>query len=117
MVELYVVLGTSGTMQVGNAYVSNVISIVFKLYMFFTWKENIKIYLIHQLACAVGYTGNNCDTKCTFPSYGHDCQMTCVCQKEDCNFAKGCSRSLEGIINLNFKHVLQLFVSKEKYFF
>lgn len=60
------------------------------------------------------YTGNNCDTKCTFPSYGHDCQMTCVCQKEDCDFAKGCSRSLYGTINLNFKLILRLFVSKEK---
>lgn len=69
-----------------------------------------KICIIHYLACAVGYTGNNCDTKCPFPSYGYDCHMRCVCQKEDCNFVSGCSRSLDGTIlkiyieiNVNFK--------------
>lgn len=69
-----------------------------------------KICIIHFLACAVGYTGNNCDTKCTFPSYGHDCQKTRVCQSEDCNFVSGCRRSLDGTIlkiyiqiNVNFK--------------
>lgn len=81
------------------------------------WKKNKKWYIIHDLACDVGYTGNNCEAKCTFPSYGHECQMTCVCQKEECNFVNGCSRSVDGTISLNFKHVLRLFVNKEKYYF
>lgn len=35
-------------------------------------KKN-KIQNSFNLACAVGYTGNNRDIKCTFPSNGHDC--------------------------------------------
>lgn len=42
------------------------------------------MYSFYDVACIVGYTGDNCDNKCTFPSYGHDCQMPC--QQEDWNF-------------------------------
>lgn len=58
------------------------------------------------IPCTKGYTGNSCDTKCTFPSYGHDCQMTCDCQKEDCNFISGCSQSLDvSSVSYNYKSV------------
>lgn len=64
--------------------------------MFFL-KKNQNI-IIFNLACAVGYTGNNCDIKCTFPSYSHDFQEACVCNKENCYFISSFSLSLDGVI-------------------
>lgn len=58
-------------------------------------KQNI---IIFNLACAVGYTGNNRDIKCTFPSYGHDGLKACVCSKENCYFISSCRLSLDGVI-------------------
>lgn len=70
------------TVLVKNAYVSDTClkSILKNLYFlicsFFFEKQKIKNkkqnIIIFNLACAVGYTGNNCDIKCTFLSYGHD---------------------------------------------
>lgn len=42
------------------------------------------------LACKWGYRGTNCETKCPFPLYGEDCQLTCDCIKKDCDHASGC---------------------------
>lgn len=60
-------------------------------------------------------------TKCTFPSYGHDCQMRCVCQSEDCNFVSGCSQSLDGTIhkiyiqiNVNFKSAAYSMITEKQ---
>lgn len=56
------------------------------------------MYSFYDVACVVGYTGDICDNKCTFPSYGHACQTPCACQQEDCNFIIDCGRSLDGIL-------------------
>lgn len=55
------------------------------------------LFIYLKIACAVGFKGNNCGTKCTFPTYGQDCQMICSCGKKDCDFVTGCRRSLKGI--------------------
>lgn len=55
--------------------------IIFLLYI-------ILIALI--LACKYGYRGTNCKTKCPFPLYGEDCQLTCDCVEKDCDHAFGC---------------------------
>lgn len=84
MEELYVVLGTSGTILMRNAYAGIINDIVNKLtFCLFKFERRIKkqMYSFYDVACVVGYTGDNCDNKCTFPSYGHDCQMPC--QQED----------------------------------
>lgn len=58
------------------------------------------------LPCAVGFKGNNCDAKCTFPTYGQDCQMVCPCSEKDCDFVNGCSRSLEvSSVSYNFTSI------------
>lgn len=56
-------------------------------------------FLIHfikhliDLACNVGYSGKNCDTKCVFPSFGKDCKSTCNCKEINCDHAEGCKNS------------------------
>lgn len=52
--------------------------------------------LFHNPACEIGYHGKDCDTKCPFPSYGHECQLRCACKEIDCDFANGCRKSLNG---------------------
>lgn len=47
-------------------------------------------------ACEIGYHGIACATECSFPSYGHECQLICACEKTDCDFVNGCRRSLNG---------------------
>lgn len=82
MKELYVVFGTSGTIIVRNAYAGIIHDIVNKLnFCLFKFERRIKNYMhsLYDVACVVGYTGDNCDNKCTFPSYGNDCQMPCAC--------------------------------------
>lgn len=55
------------------------------------------LFIYFEIACAVGFKGNSCGTKCTYPTYGQDCQMICSCSKKDCDFVSGCRRSLKGI--------------------
>lgn len=78
MEELYVVLGISGAILVRNAYAGIINDIVNEsnLYLLkFERRAKKYMYSSYDVACVVGYTVNNCDTKCTFSSYGHDCQM------------------------------------------
>lgn len=44
------------------------------------------------LACAIGYTGANCDMKCPLPMYGKDCQSMCNCRANLCDHVIGCKR-------------------------
>lgn len=40
--------------------------------------------------CLIGYEGMDCSEGCTFPSYGKDCQSTCNCDLNFCNYRIGC---------------------------
>nr|XP_022294048.1 scavenger receptor class F member 1-like [Crassostrea virginica] len=40
--------------------------------------------------CAVGFFGPKCAISCGYPTYGEDCQSTCLCSKELCHFVLGC---------------------------
>ncbi|XP_056013746.1 cell death abnormality protein 1-like [Ostrea edulis] len=40
--------------------------------------------------CSPGYTGNNCDIPCRYPSYGVSCQLECNCTEGNCHFQTGC---------------------------
>lgn len=63
-------------------------SLVVKMYIF-AFRLYI-LQLIYVSECPVGYTGNQCDIRCRYPSFGYLCQFACNCSKERCNFTKGC---------------------------
>lgn len=71
------------------------------------------IFIYFKIACAVGFKGHNCGTKCTYPTYGQDCQMICFCSIKDCDFVSGCRRSLKGIkhISMAFNHAINLLLT------
>lgn len=56
------------------------------------------LFIYFKIACAVGFKGHDCGIKCTFPTYGQDCQMICSCSQKDCDFVYGCRLSLKGIV-------------------
>lgn len=43
-----------------------------------------------------GYHGINCTTLCPYPQYGVDCQGTCNCSINLCDFSFGCIGSTTG---------------------
>lgn len=49
--------------------------------------------------CEIGHAGINCANKCPFPTYGPECHMICTCEEKHCDFANGCIRISDGIIN------------------
>lgn len=97
----HVVLAIGGTTQRRNAYVSDNYGVFFvdKLQQCFSSNVHFLnvIFIYFKIACAVGFKGHNCGTKCTYPTYGQDCQMICFCSIKDCDFVSGCRRSLKGI--------------------
>ncbi|XP_048765735.1 uncharacterized protein LOC125673267 [Ostrea edulis] len=40
--------------------------------------------------CPQGYTGETCDAKCPYPTYGVACQSVCACKIMFCNVVTGC---------------------------
>lgn len=63
-------------------------TLVVKMYIF-----AFRLYILQWIyvsECPVGYTGNQCDIRCRYPSFGYLCQFACNCSKERCNFTKGC---------------------------
>lgn len=62
------------------------------------------------LACKLGYTGANCDTKCFYPSYGKDCQSICICTEFFCDHENGCRNLTNGDFqNICKGYVIDLF--------
>lgn len=45
-----------------------------------------------------GYIGQNCSTKCPYPSYGNRCQGYCDCNNDTCDVSTGCRSLTTGII-------------------
>lgn len=45
--------------------------------------------------CEKGYTGENCENACPFPTYGLDCQSICNCTELFCDHVNGCGNSTE----------------------
>lgn len=52
-------------------------------------KSDGKTFFI-SVECPHGYTGMDCVYKCSYPTYGEDCFMTCKCSNDTCDFVSGC---------------------------
>lgn len=93
--EHLAVLGTSGIKCKRVVYVSFIVNvnthILTKSRTFEFWS-----YILTYLACKLGYTGANCDTKCFYPSYGIDCQSICNCRELFCDHKSGCRNLTNG---------------------
>lgn len=61
----------------------------------YTW-DSLKEQCIH---CKEGYTGIHCTIACPFPSYGLNCQSTCSCTDEECNYVTGCKHLPGDVLN------------------
>lgn len=75
----------------------------------------LQIYKTINIICIVcdnGYTGINCDFKCSFPAYGYDCQSVCDCNVTYCDHVNGCLQSSGSKISYS---VIVLGVSCERF--
>lgn len=43
-----------------------------------------------------GFTGDNCSSRCPYPTYGRDCQELCNCSKDMCDVSTGCQSFTTG---------------------
>uniref|UniRef100_K1PXJ5 Multiple epidermal growth factor-like domains 6 n=1 Tax=Magallana gigas TaxID=29159 RepID=K1PXJ5_MAGGI len=51
--------------------------------------EIIEYQHVYQ-PCMQGFTGDNCSSRCPYPTYGRDCQELCNCSKDMCDVSTGC---------------------------
>lgn len=63
--------------------------------------SNICRIFKYYVACEEGYTGQNCEIVCPFPSYGLDCQSICNCAETTCDHVNGCRGYSSGIYCYN----------------
>ncbi|XP_022290064.1 uncharacterized protein LOC111101755 isoform X2 [Crassostrea virginica] len=40
--------------------------------------------------CIAGRTGPNCSIICPYPTFGDECQGSCNCSKDTCDYSTGC---------------------------
>lgn len=40
--------------------------------------------------CLPGYYGDQCNKTCRHPNYGHNCQLNCMCEEDQCDPITGC---------------------------
>lgn len=45
------------------------------------------------------FSGENCVTKCPYPTYGENCQSECYCNVTSCDHVSGCTETSEGRIH------------------
>lgn len=58
---------------------------------FNTFQIIVNVFLYHiTSACDKGYSGQNCEDMCNFPTYGLDCQSICYCTETQCDPVDGC---------------------------
>lgn len=98
--ELFVVMDTSRIKRRRNVNVSIVQvfyhSISYHLFKFITkYMNNLNTIKHLHVACEKGYTGENCENACPFPTYGLDCQSICNCTELFCDHVNGCGNSTD----------------------
>lgn len=84
----------------------------------FIWKKSYIILIVsnicrifkYYVACEEGYTGQNCEIVCPFPSYGLDCQSICNCAETTCDHVNGCRGYSSGIYCYNFMSQYAVFL-------
>lgn len=59
------------------------------------------------------FSGENCVTKCPYPTYGEDCQSECNCNVSYCDHVSGCTETSEG--KIHNKWVQYIFELQLKY--
>lgn len=52
-----------------------------------------ELFTTNEIECPSGYTGNQCNISCRYPSFGYLCQFECKCSEKRCNFTNGCNVS------------------------
>lgn len=72
--------------------------------------SNICRIFKYYVACEEGYTGQNCEIVCPFPSYGLDCQSICNCAETTCDHVNGCRGYSSGIYCYNFMSQYAVFL-------
>lgn len=72
--------------------------------------SNICRIFKYYVACEEGYTGQNCEIVCPFPSYGLDCQSICSCAETTCDHVNGCRGYSSGIYCYNFMSQCAVFL-------
>lgn len=109
--EHLAVLGTSGIKYKNVVYVSSRVYVNTNIFtMSRTSELNVVLTFWFFLACKLGYTGANCDTKCFYPSYGKDCQSICICSEFFCDHENGCKNLTNGDFqNICKGYVIDLF--------
>lgn len=43
-----------------------------------------------------GFSGDNCTSRCPYPTYGRVCQELCNCSKDMCDVSTGCQSFTTG---------------------
>lgn len=76
----------------------NVWNVSYASIIYWTWYNvllcnSFQLYSVFVAAakCPIGFTGKYCESQCQFPDYGYGCQQSCICSKQRCNFATGCT--------------------------
>lgn len=46
--------------------------------------------IFFPIECPIGYFGKFCLQACRYPGFGAQCQKTCNCSEENCNYITGC---------------------------
>ncbi|XP_056016776.1 multiple epidermal growth factor-like domains protein 6 [Ostrea edulis] len=51
------------------------------------------MFFCFSVGCMDGFYGRNCTFRCSYPSFGLDCKLKCICSSEECHHAYGCRRT------------------------
>ncbi|XP_048767837.2 multiple epidermal growth factor-like domains protein 10 [Ostrea edulis] len=54
----------------------------------YKWNRNTE----KCIPCEIGFFGVDCARQCVFPSFGKECQLSCNCPEDQCNYEKGCPK-------------------------
>lgn len=51
--------------------------------------------------CSAGYYWINCSKMCVYPTFGKKCSQHCECEKQVCNFERGCPKDMKQFSTLS----------------